>query len=135
MMLSSLKRFTVIAGITCAISGAGNVALAGAADPPPSPIGALPSVSLLDWLFPAQQPAQSCGDNQGTPPGVTNLGPTGPLGPLGADGPLGVTGNGKLPCGSDASNLGPNGPLGPHGSLGLPGILGGLGLPGIPGGP
>jgi hypothetical protein len=112
MMLSSLKRFTVIAGITCGIAGAAPVALASAASAPSDPTS-----TLLSLLFPAQL-TQSC-DNQGLFPGIVNLGPTGPLGPLGPHGPLG-DGNKNLPCGADAFNLGPSGPLGPHGPLGGP---------------
>jgi hypothetical protein len=112
MMLSSLKRFTIIAGITCGIAGAGPVALASAASSPSDPTS-----TLLSLLFPAQS-TQSC-DNQGLPPGIVNLGPTGPLGPLGPHGPLG-DGNKNLPCGADMFNLGPSGPLGPHGPLGGP---------------
>jgi hypothetical protein len=115
MMLSSLKRFTVIAGMTCAITGAGPVALASAATPPSIPTISLPSLPLPSQPF----PGQSCSTNQGLFPGFINLGPTGPLGPLGPGGPLG--GNGKnLPCGADVFNLGPGGPLGPHGPLGGP---------------
>jgi hypothetical protein len=125
-MLSSLKRFTVIAGITCAIAGVGPVALASAATPPSSAISALPSFPL-----PTQFPfgGLSCSVNQGLFPGFINLGPTGPLGPLGPQGPLGNSGN-NLPCGADAFNLGPSGALGPHGPLGTPnGQLPGVGTP------
>jgi hypothetical protein len=114
-MLSSMKRLTAIAGITCAIVGAGPVALAAAATPPaPNAIGALPSMQLP---LPSPLQPQSCSVNQGLFPGFLNLGPTGPLGPLGPRGPLGNT-NSNLPCGAAVFNLGPTGPLGPSGPLG-----------------
>ena len=128
MMLSSLRRFTVIAGMTGAVAGAGPVALSSAATTPAIPtIPSIPTIpiptlpTLPNLLFPGQStaPGQSCTGDQGQlPGGLTNLGPTGPLGPLGPSGPLG---NGKsLPCGVNALNLGPSGPLGPHGPLGGP---------------
>jgi hypothetical protein len=109
--MSSLRRFTAIAGITCAIAAIGPVAMAGAATPPAGAIGAFPSLS-----FPTM-PGLSCSVNQGLFPGFLNLGPTGPLGPLGPHGPLGNT-NSNLPCGAAAFNFGPSGPLGPGGALG-----------------
>jgi hypothetical protein len=119
----SLQRRIAIAGITCAIAGAGPVALAGAATPAQADgIGALPSLQLPNLsLF----PGQSCSANQGLFPGFMfpgfiNLGPTGPLGPLGAFGPLGG-GTSPLPCGAAIFNLGPSGPLGPGGALGTGG--------------
>jgi hypothetical protein len=123
-MLSSLKRFAAVAGITCAACGAGPVALAGAATTPSSPLSALSALSPLPLStqspFPGIQspfPGLSCSVNQGLFPGIPNLGPTGPLGPLGSHGPLGNT-NKNLPCGADVFNLGPSGPLGPGGALG-----------------
>jgi hypothetical protein len=106
-MRSSLKHLTAVAGITCAIAGAGPVALAGAATTGPT------NTTSGTPLF----PGGSCGVNQGLMPGIPNLGPTGPLGPLGPAGPNGG-GNGNLPCGGAAFNLGPSGPLGPGGALG-----------------
>jgi hypothetical protein len=112
-MLSSLKRFTVIAGVTCAIAGAGPVALAGAAKPAP----ANPFDAFAALQFPnAPLPGQDCSVGQGLFPGFINLGPTGPLGPLGPKGPLGNT-NKNLPCGLAVFNFGPSGPLGPGGPL------------------
>jgi hypothetical protein len=105
-MRPSFKELTAVAGITCAIAGAGPVALAGAATPPTTPASGTP---LL--------PGLSCGVNQGLLPGIPNLGPTGPLGPLGSSGPGGGSGS-NLPCGLSAINLGPTGPLGPGGTLG-----------------
>jgi hypothetical protein len=117
-MLSSLKRFTVIAGVTCAIAGTSPVALAGAATPAPAnPFGA--SASLQFPGFSLFGGTQDCSQNQGLFPGFINLGPTGPLGPLGPKGPLGNS-NKNLPCGAAAFNLGPGGPLGPGGALGGP---------------
>jgi hypothetical protein len=114
-MLSSMKRLTAAAGITCALVGTGPVALAAAATPPaPTAAGALPTLQLPSPLTPQ---GQSCSVNQGLFPGLPNLGPTGPLGPLGSKGPLGNT-NSNLPCGVAAFNLGPTGPLGPGGALG-----------------
>jgi hypothetical protein len=113
-MLFSLRRFTAIAGVTCAIAGVGPVAMASAATPASATTGALPSFALPtlpSW------PGLSCSVNQGLFPGFINLGPTGPLGPLGPHGPLGNT-NSNLPCGIAAFNLGPSGPLGPGGALG-----------------
>ncbi|HWE12588.1 MAG TPA: hypothetical protein VG365_03700 [Solirubrobacteraceae bacterium] len=115
-MLASLKRFTAVAGVTCAAAGVGPVALAAADTPAPTPLGALPSLpgvpSSLTNPF-----GLSCSVNQGLPPWFINLGPTGPLGPLGPHGPLGNTNN-NLPCGADVFNFGPTGPLGPGGPLG-----------------
>jgi len=121
-MLSSMKRFTAIAGITCAIAGAGPVAIAAAAPAPtpPAGFGALPG---LQWPNLPSLQGQSCSVNQGLFPGLVNLGPTGPLGPLGPMGPLGNTTN-NLPCGASVFNLGPTGPLGPGGPLGSGGVLG-----------
>jgi hypothetical protein len=114
-MLSSMKRFTAVAGITCALVGTGPVAIAAAATPSaPNAIGALPALQLP---FPSPLQQQSCNVNQGLFPGFLNLGPTGPLGPLGPHGPLGNTNN-NLPCGAAVFNLGPSGPLGPGGPLG-----------------
>jgi hypothetical protein len=123
-MLSSMKRFTAAAGITCAIVGAGPVAIAAAA-PASAPVpvngfGAIPSLQLPNL---PGFPGQSCSVNQGLFPGFINLGPTGPLGPLGPKGPLGNTNN-NLPCGADVFNLGPTGPLGPGGALGPGGTAG-----------
>jgi hypothetical protein len=116
-MFSSLKRFTVIAGATCAAASVGPVALAGAATPvPPSPFGAM---ALLQFPALPFLQGQDCSVNQGLLPGFVNLGPTGPLGPLGPKGPLGNT-NKNLPCGGAAFDLGPSGPLGPGGALGGP---------------
>jgi hypothetical protein len=98
-MNSLVGRATTVAGVACAIIGAGPVALAGAATPTPLP-------------------GMSCSVNQGLLPGIPNLGPTGPLGPLGAYGPSGN--NNNLPCGASAFDLGPGGPLGPGGALGQP---------------
>ena len=103
-MKSSLKDLTAVAGVACAIVGAGPIALAAAAPGTTSPGGATPL------------PGQSCDVNQGLPPASQNLGPTGPLGPLGPSGPGGS--NTNLPCGGSALNLGPSGPLGPGGALG-----------------
>jgi hypothetical protein len=107
-MRSSLKHLTAVAGITCAIAGAGPVALAGAATT--GPTNTTSGTPLM--------PGLSCGVNQGLVPGIPNLGPTGPLGPLGPAGPNSGGGNGNLPCGGAAFNLGPSGPLGPGGALG-----------------
>jgi hypothetical protein len=115
MMLSSLKRFTVIAGMTCAFAGAGPGTLASAATPPSIPTIPVPTLPPLNLQF----PGQSCSNNQGLFPGFINFGPTGPLGPLGPNGPLDANGK-NLPCGADVFNLGPSGPLGPHGPLGGP---------------
>jgi hypothetical protein len=114
----SLKSRIAIAGITCAIAGAGPVALASAATPAQATgIGALGSLQLPNQpLF----PGLSCSVNQGLFPGFINLGPTGPLGPLGAYGPLGG-GTSHLPCGAATFNIGPSGPLGPGGPLGTGG--------------
>jgi hypothetical protein len=91
-MKSSLKGLTAIAGVTCAIVGAGPVASAAAAPDTTSAGGGTP---VLPWL--------SCGVNQGLLPGIPNLGPTGPLGPLGSSGPGGNDNN--LPCGGSAFDL------------------------------
>jgi hypothetical protein len=115
-MLFSLKRFTAIAGITCAIAGVGPVAMASAAAPPSVTPVALPALPALPLPFPGTT-GLSCSVNQGFFPGFLNLGPTGPLGPLGPHGPLGNTNN-NLPCGAAVFNLGPSGPLGPGGALG-----------------
>ena len=116
-MLSSMKRLTAVAGITCAIVAAAPVAIAAAAPasvPAPIPTGALPSPQLP---LPSPLQGNSCSVNQGLLPGFLNPGPTGPLGPLGPNGPLGNTNN-NLPCGAAVFNLGPTGPLGPSGPLG-----------------
>src|ERR1700731_3202821 len=102
-MKTSLKILSAIAGVTCAIVGAGPVALAAAAPGGTSSAGGTPL------------PGQSCGVNQGLPDGSPNLGPTGPLGPLGPAGPGGN--NNSLPCGGSELNLGPSGPRGPGGAL------------------
>jgi hypothetical protein len=108
-MRSSLKHLTAVAGITCALAGAGPVAVA-AADTT-GPTNTTSGTPLL--------PGGSCSVNQGLMPGIPNLGPTGPLGPLGPAGPKGSgSGSGNLPCGGSAFNLGPSGPLGPGGLLG-----------------
>jgi hypothetical protein len=120
-MLSSLKRLTAIAGVSCAVIGVGPVALASAATPSPTVATGLPSLTLPGWPGTS---GSSCNVNQGLFPGFINLGPTGPLGPLGPNGPLG-NGNNNLPCGSGVFNLGPSGPLGPGGLLGPHGPLGG----------
>jgi hypothetical protein len=121
-MLSSLKRFAAVAGVTCAALAAGPVGLAGAATPllnVPSALRplALPNQPLLPGPNQPLLPGLSCSVNQGLFPGIPNLGPTGPLGPLGSHGPLGNTNN-NLPCGAAAFDLGPSGPLGPGGALG-----------------
>jgi hypothetical protein len=114
-MSSLLKRGIALAGLTCAIAGAGPVALASADPAPATGLGAFASWQMPGFsLFGGT--GTSCGANQGLFPGFLNLGPTGPLGPLGAHGPLGATTN--LPCGAAAFNLGPGGPLGPGGALG-----------------
>jgi hypothetical protein len=122
-MLSSLKRLTAIAGVSCAIVGVGPVALASAATPSPTFTSGLPSLTLPGWPGSSGSSGSSCSTNQGLFPGFINLGPTGPLGPLGPNGPLG-NGNKNLPCGSAVFNLGPSGPLGPGGLLGSGGPLG-----------
>lgn len=114
-MTSSLKGLTIIAGIACAILGAGPVDLAAAA---PSPSNGSPA-----------SPGSSCGENPGQAP--SNLGPTGPLGPLGPYGPGG--GGNKLPCGSAATDVGPAGPLGPGGALGSGALAPQRGPTGSPG--
>jgi hypothetical protein len=115
-VFSSVRRFTIFAGITCALAGAAPVAAAAAATPVTSP--ADPLQALSQFTLPNQPllPGLSCSVNQGLFPGIINLGPTGPLGPLGPHGPLGSSNN-NLPCGAAAFNLGPTGPLGPGGPL------------------
>jgi hypothetical protein len=115
-MRFSLRRIGAAAGVALAVAGAAPVASAVAATPL-TPVNQIPQLTLpvpIGLPF-QQQPAGSCGPNQGLPFGILNLGPTGPLGPLGADGPLGA---GHLPCGISIWDLGPAGPLGPHGALG-----------------
>jgi hypothetical protein len=137
-MLSSLKRYAAVAGISCAACGVGPVGIASAATsssaprvPVPVPLSIQSLVPGIQSPFPAlgtqspfpsprtqsPLPGLSCSVNQGLLPGIPNLGPTGPLGPLGPHGPLGNTDK-NLPCGADVFNFGPSGPLGPGGALG-----------------
>jgi hypothetical protein len=106
-MRSPLRVLTAVAAVTCAAASAGPTTWAAAA----------PSAANAAGGTPLPFPGLSCGVNQGLPPGIPNVGPTGPLGPLGSSGPLGG-GSGNLPCGASALNLGPSGPLGPGGALG-----------------
>ena len=115
---------------TAAVVAAGPASSAFAATGTAQTTGALPTLTLPSYTLPIplpilpSQPQQSgtCPANQGLPPGVVNLGPTGPLGPLGPNGPLGA---GHLPCGASIWDLGPGGPLGPGGALGPGALFGG----------
>lgn len=116
-MFSPVRRFTILAGIACAIAGIGPIAAASADTPAVNPASLLPGLSFPSLPNLPTLPGLSCSVNQGLFPGIINLGPTGPLGPLGPHGPLGNSNN-NLPCGAAAFNFGPTGPLGPGGPLG-----------------
>ena len=113
--MRSPTRLTASGGIAAAVAATGPVASAVAATPAttsiPQPSYILPLALPIFPGGPVQQPG-TCGANQGLPPGIVNLGPTGPLG---SHGPLG---SGHLPCGVSIWDLGPNGPLGRGGAPG-----------------
>jgi hypothetical protein len=86
--MSQQKRLAAVAGVACAIATAGPIAAAGAASP--APVG---STNLLLPLHVPTLPVPllSCSGNNGLLPGITNLGPTGPLGLLGRQVPPDVS--------------------------------------------